>query len=153
VLRLRGFPVRRRGVPLGGGELAAQLHLGALLPGLEPAGGGVGQPLAREGEVAVQLLELHSHRAQPPGDLASLQLRGRTRPGGHVPADLGGRELLPLRGEHPVELGEPRLDAGRARREGVEVPACERQLDRKLLLGQLGMPLGLALLAGQAPDL
>jgi hypothetical protein len=54
VLRLRRGTVGPGRVAFSGGELGPELHLGPLLMRLDPAGGGIAQPLGRVLAVAVE---------------------------------------------------------------------------------------------------
>ena len=114
----------------------------------------VGEPLGREGQIAVELAELDPHAREPPRDLGALALGGGAGPG-----DL----LAPVLGvAHP---GSRRREAARvssAKRASMPATSSvsrssslpgEGDLHGEPLLGELGVALGLAALAGEAPDL
>ena len=150
----------RGGVAIAGGRVAlhqgllrAVLHDRALLMGPEAPRGGVGQTFGSQGQVTIQLAELDSNRAEPAADLRAPRLRGGPGVGRLLPTLFSVREPAADRGEQIGQLPETGLHPRRLLGQAVEQSAGEGDLDREFLLDQLGMALGLAALASQAPDL
>ena len=153
VLHGGGIAVPRRGVALHQGLLHPEFHLTPLLLRPVPAGGGVGKPLGGEGQIAVELADLHPDGAEAPGDLGSLPFGGGPLASGSSRRCSSSARRWRAAGRSSVRSVIARLHARRIRAQLLEQPPGERHLKRELLLGELDGALRLAALARQAPDL
>src|SRR5204863_3274928 len=109
VLDGRGVPVAGGRVPLAQGDLGADLHLGAFLLRPLAADARVGQPLGRQGEVAVDPAELDPDGAEPAFDLRALRFRGGAGSGRLLALVFAVAQALARSGEAAAELAVSRL--------------------------------------------
>ena len=135
------------------GLLGPEACLRPLLLRPGPPGLRVGQPLGREGQVAVELAQLDPHAGEPAGDVRPLSLRRGARAGDLLPPVLGVAHAGPGRRKQLAQLREARLHPGDVFVQPLQQPPGEGDLHRESLLGELGVALGLAALTGEAPDL
>ena len=153
VLVLGQGEVVRSLVALEGCLLGPQLHLLTLFLIALPASPRVGQPFSGDGKVAVEFAEGQLHGGQfARHDGAALFGLHPLPPGAFLPL-IGEHQPLARIGERRLEQVVARLHPAGSVTEFVEEATSQGQLNRELLLRELGMALRLALLARQAPNL
>ncbi len=118
-----------------------------------PAVPGVGQAFRRQGEVAVEPAQLEPHAAQEAGDLGPLGFGRPAIAGGLLAQVLRIHHHVAGRGKRRRQLAVAVLAAGQLVGQLFEQAAAQGQLYRELLLGQLDVAFGLALLPGEAAQL